>query len=93
MAARRELKEETGYEADELKFLARHPLSLGTSSGYVYYYFAKCSKKGERKPEPSELIDRVEEVPSYQFEKMIQNGEYVQREGMLIWMMLQREKR
>ncbi|HXX57442.1 MAG TPA: NUDIX hydrolase [Thermodesulfovibrionales bacterium] len=40
-AARRELLEETGYEAGELLFLARGPLSSGASAEVLTVYFAR----------------------------------------------------
>ena len=40
-AARRELLEETGYEAKEMKFLAKGPLSSGSSGEVLTVYLAR----------------------------------------------------
>jgi ADP-ribose diphosphatase len=44
-AARRELIEETGYEAKELKFLTKGPTSPGMSNEVVAFYLARGLKK------------------------------------------------
>jgi ADP-ribose pyrophosphatase len=41
VAARRELREETGYEASELEFLGRGPGSAGASSEIVTFFLAR----------------------------------------------------
>ena len=62
-AARRELSEETGYEADALELLGRGPGSAGMSSEIVNFYFAprvrRAGPQGER--ESQEI--RVHVVP------------------------------
>lgn len=40
LAARRELREETGYDAEQLIFLAEGPLSSGSSNGFLFVYLA-----------------------------------------------------
>ena len=44
-AARRELLEESGYEADELEFLLRGPASPGSSTEVVWFYLARSVRK------------------------------------------------
>jgi ADP-ribose pyrophosphatase len=44
-AARRELLEESGYEAGELEFLLRGPSSPGSSTELVYFYLARDARK------------------------------------------------
>jgi ADP-ribose pyrophosphatase len=62
-AARRELSEETGYEATALRFLGRGPGSAGMSSEIVTFYYApgvrRAGPQGER--ESQEI--RVHVVP------------------------------
>jgi len=62
-AARRELSEETGYEATTLRFLGRGPGSAGMSSEIVSFYYAPgvrhAGPQGER--ESQEI--RVHVVP------------------------------
>ena len=54
-AARRELSEETGYEANVLEFLGRGPGSAGMSSEIVNFYFApgvrRTGQQGDRERE------------------------------------------
>ena len=44
-AARRELLEESGYEADALEFLLRGPSSPGSSTEVVNFYLARGARK------------------------------------------------
>ena len=62
-AARRELREETGYEASELELLGRGPGSAGASSEIVTFFLARSVRSaGEQAPEDREII-RVHVVP------------------------------
>jgi ADP-ribose pyrophosphatase len=45
-AARRELREETGWEASTLEFLGRGPGSAGMSSEIVSFYLARGVRRG-----------------------------------------------
>jgi ADP-ribose pyrophosphatase len=62
-AARRELSEETGYEANALELLGRGPGSAGTSSEIVNFYLARGARRtGEQGEQEREEI-RVHVVP------------------------------
>lgn len=62
-AARRELLEETGYEADHLSFLVRGPVSSGLSTEIITFYQAlDVVKKGPGGGDVTEAI-KVHEVP------------------------------
>ncbi len=62
-AARRELLEETGYEADQLFFLVQGPVSSGLSSEIITFYQAlDVVKKGPGGGDATESI-KVHEVP------------------------------
>jgi ADP-ribose pyrophosphatase len=62
-AARRELREETGYEAASLEFLGRGPGSAGASSEIVTFFLARNVRlAGEQAAEDRGLI-RVHVVP------------------------------
>ena len=62
-AARRELLEETGYEAEHLTFLAGGPVSSGLSSEIIAFYKAvDIVKKGAGGGDATESI-KVHEVP------------------------------
>ncbi|MFA7255175.1 MAG: NUDIX hydrolase [Candidatus Omnitrophota bacterium] len=62
-AARRELFEETGYEAEHLSFLVEGPVSSGLSSETIAFFQAlDVVKKGPGGGDASESI-RVHEIP------------------------------
>jgi len=62
-AARRELAEETGYEADSFEPLGRGPGSAGQSSETVIFYLARGARRtGEQAPHDRGVL-RVHEVP------------------------------
>lgn len=62
-AARRELSEETGYEAASFEFLARGPGSAGQSSEIVVFFLARGARlSGEQAPHDRGQI-RVHAVP------------------------------
>ena len=85
-AARRELEEETGYNVRELIHLNNYPFSLGTSTTYGYYYYAMCTKDGKQHLDATEFIDQVIEVTPRRFEEMISRNQYIQREGIFMWL-------
>ncbi|MCX7792968.1 MAG: NUDIX hydrolase [Thermodesulfovibrionales bacterium] len=61
IVARRELKEETGYEAEKLIHLGTFPASSGISSEKLACYLAtSLMKTGEPKLEPLEELEVVE---------------------------------
>ena len=57
-AARRELREETGYEAGTLEKLCAFEPSNGLSNSYFHYYVARdCEHTGEQSLDENETID------------------------------------
>jgi ADP-ribose pyrophosphatase len=74
-AARRELLEETGYQAEELRLLTRGPPSPGMSNELVAIYLAKGLKKvGPGGGDPTEDIV-VHEVPLQEVESWLKKQE------------------
>ena len=60
VAARRELREETGYDSEELLHLGAFYQDQGCSSAFNHYFLAlNCKKVGEQKLDPSEYIKYV----------------------------------
>lgn len=55
-AARRELSEETGLEAGELRFLGRHYCSPGYNSETLYIYLARDLHHGDAHPDKGEFL-------------------------------------
>lgn len=62
-AARRELSEETGYEADALELLGRGPGSAGMSSEIVNFYVAPRVRRGGPQGDRESREIRVHVVP------------------------------
>lgn len=59
-AARRELLEETGYEADEIILLGSFYQDQGCSAAYNHYFLAtKCKKVKEQKLDESEFVKYI----------------------------------
>lgn len=59
-AAKRELLEETGYEAEQLIHMGSYYQDQGCSSAYNHYFLAvKCQKKKEQKLDEGEFIKYI----------------------------------
>ncbi|WZL74914.1 NUDIX hydrolase [Clostridiaceae bacterium 35-E11] len=74
VCAARELKEETGYEAENIKFLFKFYTSPGFSNEIMYLYVATQLTPGEAMPDEDEYID-MESYPLEKLLDMIHNGE------------------
>ncbi len=73
-AAKRELKEETGYEADEwIEMGAIYP-SVAYTTEIIWLYLAKGLKKGESKLDEDEFLNVVE-IPLKEFVDKVMSGE------------------
>lgn len=72
----RELEEETGYIAQELRFVTKTYLAIGTSNEQTYIYIATDLKKGIRQLDPEEFI-RIRRLSLAEAMTMIQTGEIV----------------
>lgn len=66
--AKRELKEETGYEAEDLELLCELYSSPGFSTEKIYIYFSKELKKGNQELDEDEYLE-VEEI---EFDKLME---------------------
>lgn len=73
-AARRELLEETGCEAEQMKFIGEYYSSPAILSEKIYMYIAQGLKTGERKLDDDEFLDIVE-VPFDKVVEMIAENE------------------
>lgn len=83
IGAKRELKEETGYEANELKKIGEIFLTPGYSTEYMYLFLAKGLKKGEQKLDEGEMIKEVKIFSKKEILKMIKNQEIVDGKTIL----------
>ena len=73
-AALRELKEETGYEADEMIYLGEYYPTCAYSDETIHMYLAKGLRRGEQHLDDDEFVD-VEKVPLKTLVAQIMAGE------------------
>jgi ADP-ribose pyrophosphatase len=83
IGAKRELKEETGYEAKELKKIGEFYLSPGYSTEYMYLFLAKGLKKGEQSLDKGEKIKEVKIFSRKEVLKMIKSRKIVDAKTIL----------
>ncbi len=74
--ARRELEEETGYEAKEIKKIGEVAVSPGYSDEIIRIFFARAGRKGTQRLEGDELIGITRASKEEAF-SMISRGEIV----------------
>lgn len=73
-AAKRELSEETGYSAEEYRFIGEYYSSPAILSEKIYMYVATGLKAGERRLDDDEFLDVIE-IPFGEVVKMIAENE------------------
>lgn len=83
-AARRELKEETGFVSGALVFLGEYFMNQGISSAKCDLYFTECEAKTISNCEKTELI-HIKLIPIDEFDRMIYNNEFKLLIGMTGW--------
>ncbi|CAB1128522.1 ADP-ribose pyrophosphatase [Candidatus Hydrogenisulfobacillus filiaventi] len=71
--ARRELREETGYQADQLRLLARFYPSVGLSRHKVHLYYTYNPKPGPTDWDPTEEIE-VRIIPVQEIPRLLAEG-------------------
>ncbi|MGB9779423.1 NUDIX hydrolase [Caldanaerobacter sp.] len=71
--AKRELSEETGYEAGYLKHLLTFYTTPGFSNEKMYLYFAKDLKKVKVHPDEDEFLEVVEYSPEELWQMILKN--------------------
>lgn len=74
VAAARELQEETGYQAGDLRFLGAAYVSPGYTQEMSHFYVAVGCKLADQEPEPDELIELVH-VPVDDLSELLRPGE------------------
>lgn len=73
-AAKRELREETGYEATEWIEIGSLRPSVAYTTEVIWLYLARGLKRGERELDEDEFLN-VFEIPLEEFVEKIMNGE------------------
>lgn len=82
--AKRELLEETGYEATSLVYLGNYCPTPGSSTEVTYLFYAECVKKGCANREPLEYMD-ILEMPKEEMEAIIFSGEIEHSMTLVAW--------
>ncbi len=83
-AARRELREETGYIAGDMVFLGKYYTNQGYSCAMCSVFFTECSRAGDAEPEETELI-HTRVIPLREFEEMIGDNRFRLLIGITAW--------
>ena len=83
-AARRELKEETGLEAVNLRNLGAFYPSFGSTNEKIHLFSAECGNPGESEKEPGEVLYQ-EEIAEKTFREMIADGRFMHGAGLAAW--------
>ena len=74
VTAGRELKEETGYTAGDIRYLARFYTSVGYSEEVLYLYLCRDLEPGETDFDENEALD-IEERDIEELHEMVMRGE------------------
>ncbi|MBQ7486481.1 MAG: NUDIX hydrolase [Clostridia bacterium] len=86
-AAKRELREETGYETDEWVHLATMPANATISDNYAFLYQARnCRRVSGQALDETEFLNVLKIEPEV-FEQMIRSGGVQQSDHVLAWYM------
>src|SRR5262249_16481951 len=72
--AARELREETGYQADKLEKVAECYAMPGSSNELIHVFFAQGLQKGEQKLDEGELINEIRPFSTGELETMIRGN-------------------
>jgi ADP-ribose pyrophosphatase len=83
IGAKRELKEETGYEAKNLKKIGEFYLAPGYSTEYMYLFLAQGLKRGEQSLDKGEKIKEVKIFSRNEVLKMIKLRKIVDAKTIL----------
>ena len=90
-AAKRELKEETGYESDEWRYLITVPSNATMADNYAFIFEAKnCHKVSEQKLDDTEFLN-VRKYSAEEIEEMISKGKFQQAIHIMAWLLAERD--
>ena len=90
-AAKRELREETGYESEEWEHLLTIPSQATLSDNYAYIFRAKnCRPTSSQKLDDMELLN-VLKFSAAEIEEMISSGRFQQAVHVMAWLLACRQ--
>ena len=86
-AARRELREETGYVSDSWRHLLTIPSNATISDNYAYLFLAEnCRKEADQELDEMELL-RVRMHTAAEIDALAARGEFQQSVHLLAWLL------
>ena len=92
LAAKRELREETGYESDEWKYLLSVPSNASLADNYAHLFVARnCRKVSGQELDVTEFLNVIK-LPARKSEEMIAGGQFQQAIHITAWLLALREK-
>lgn len=83
VCAARELAEETGYRAQEIRHLLSFYIAPGYSTEFLHLYLARGLTPGEQSFDEGENIDEVAWFPLEQAHRMIRDGQIVDAKSIV----------
>ncbi|MCR5478003.1 MAG: NUDIX hydrolase [Lachnospiraceae bacterium] len=90
-AAKRELREETGYESAQWRFLLRVPANATIADNYAYLFEAKnCRKVSGQELDETEFLNVRLHTPD-EIEELIRTNRFQQGDHILGWLLSRRE--
>ncbi len=91
-AAKRELREETGYESDEWEHLITVPSNATIADNYAYVYTAKnCRRVSGQDLDDTEFLNVVR-LKAEDIEKLIREGRFQQSAHIMAWLLSLRRR-
>lgn len=90
-AAKREFREETGYESDEWDHLLTVPSNATLADNYAFLFTAKnCRRVSGQTLDDMEFLD-VKKYSAQEMEELIAKGEFQQAVHITAWLLAQRK--
>ena len=89
-AAKRELKEETGYESSKWKHLITVPSNATIADNYAHIFMASdCFQSSEQALDETEFL-KVKKYSGEEIEQMIADGSFPQAVHIMAWLLAQK---
>ena len=86
-AAKRELREETGYESSDWTFLLSVPSNATLADNYAFLFFAdNCRRSSGQDLDDTEFLDALL-LSASEIDEMIRNGQFQQAIHILAWLL------